>query len=85
MWVSENGTGFATTEMENASSEMQSAARNFMDARKLVSQGKSERRFLPVVGAGVCDGLQSVPAGAKALGKREGASPSTSRGRAKEA
>ena len=63
---------FATTEMEHASSELQSAARTFTDTKKLVSQGKSERGFLRVVGAGACDGLQSVPAGAKAPWQKRG-------------
>ena len=72
----ETAQAFATTEMENASSEMKSAARTFTDAKKLVSQVKSERGFLP----GAFDGLQSVSACAKAPRKGEGASPSKSRG-----
>ena len=43
---------FATTEMENAACEIRSAAQTFTDAKKFVSQVKSERGFFPLVGAG---------------------------------
>ena len=41
----ETAEAFATTEMENVSSDLKSAARSFMDARKLVAQVKSARGF----------------------------------------
>ena len=50
----------ATMKIENASFEMQSAARNFVDARKLVALVTSTRGFFPPVGVGAFDGLQSM-------------------------
>ena len=41
----ETAEAFATTEMENVSSDLKNAARSFMDARNLVAQVKSARGF----------------------------------------
>ena len=75
----------ATMKIENASFEMQSAARNFVDARKLVALVTSTRGFFPAVGVGAFDGLQSMAprasAGTEASGKGEGASAFRNRGR----
>ena len=80
----ETAEAFTTTGMEKASSD-KSAARNVMDARKLVAQVKSASGFFPVVGVGPFDGLQSMTprasAGTKASGKGRGTSPSNTRGR----
>ena len=84
----ETAEAFATKEMENVSSDVKGAARSFMDARKLVAQVRSARRFFPVLGVGAFDGLQSitprVSAGKNGFGKGKGlTSPSKSRGRGK--
>ena len=65
----EMAEAFATTEMENASIDMKSAARSFMDARKLVAQVKTTRWFCPVVGVGAFHGSQSTTPRASAATK----------------
>ena len=56
----ETSKPFPTTELENASSDIKSAARRSMDARKLVAQVKPARRIFLVLGVGAFDGLQSM-------------------------
>ena len=52
----EMAEAFATT----AFADLKSAARRFMDAKKLVAQVKSARGFFPVVGLGAFDRKQSM-------------------------
>ena len=56
----ETAQAFPSTEMENASSDMTSEARSFMNARKCVVHLKRARRFFPAVGVGAFGGLQSL-------------------------
>ena len=51
----ETAEAFATTEIEKAFADLKSAARSFIDAKKLVAQVKSARGFFPVVGLGAFD------------------------------
>ena len=59
----------ATTEVDNASSDTKSAARSFMDTKKLVAHVKAARGLFPVVGVGAFDALQSTTPRASAATK----------------
>ena len=43
----EAAEAYAVTEFKNASSDMKNATRTFMEAKDLVSRGKTRKRLLP--------------------------------------